>query len=214
MTHIQEKDKEYLREEFSRMKQNVKLVCFTRKDSCQYCKMTCEILQELQELSEKISLEIYDFDQDKARVESYKIDKVPAVVIEGDKDYGIRYFGIPAGHEFGSVIENIMDLSHKKTSLNEETKQALKKLGKPLHIQVFVTPACPYCPRAVRLAHQMAIESDQVRSDMVEATEFPQLSNHYEVSAVPKIIINDVVHFEGSLPERDYLKKVLEALEK
>ncbi len=212
MAHIQEKDKDYLRKEFSKMKQNVKLICFTQKYSCQYCQMTCEILQELEELSEKISLEIYDFDEDKEMTEHYKIDKVPAVIVEGDNDYGIRYYGIPAGHEFSSVIEDIMDVSNKNTSLSEETKQALKQLEKPLHIQVFVTPSCPYCPRAVRMAHQMAIESDKVRSDMVEATEFPQLSNHYNVSAVPKIIINDVVNFEGALPERDYLEKVLEAV--
>ncbi len=95
--------------------------------------------------------------------------------------------------------------------MSSETKKALEKLEKPLHIQVFVTPTCPYCPKAVRMAHQMAIESDKIRGDMIEATEFPHLSNHYNVSAVPKIIINDVVDFEGALHEPVYLEKVLEA---
>jgi len=211
MAHISDKDKDYLRKEFGKMKDNVKLVYFTQKFECQYCEMTHEILGELAELSDRISLEVYDLVNDKEITEKYNIDKIPAVVVEGEKDYGIRYFGIPAGYEFSSLIEDIMDVSNKSTSLSAETKKALASLEKPLHIQVFVTPTCPYCPKAVRMAHQMAIESDKVRGDMIEATEFPHLSNHYNVGAVPKIVINDVVDFEGALPEPVYLEKVLEA---
>ncbi|NOZ63330.1 MAG: glutaredoxin [Calditrichaeota bacterium] len=210
MAHIQEEDRNYLKKEFEKMVNPVKLVFFTQKFECQYCELTHELLGELSELSDKINVEIYDFVKDKEKAEQYNITRIPAIVIEGEKDYGIRFYGVPAGYEFSTLVEDIIDVSKGTTTLTEETKEALKKLEKPVHIQVFITLTCPYCPRAVRLAHQMAMESELVTGDMVEASEYPQLSNRYGVSAVPKIVINENVSFEGALPEPNYLEKVLE----
>jgi predicted DsbA family dithiol-disulfide isomerase len=63
----------------------------------------------------------------------------------------------------------------------------------------------------VRLAQHMAVASDRVRATAIEATEFPDLSRAYRVSAVPKIVMNDRVQFEGALPERQFLDAVLRA---
>ncbi|HHR85866.1 MAG TPA: glutaredoxin, partial [Candidatus Acetothermia bacterium] len=99
-------------------------------------------------------------------------------------------------------------------SLAPETKDALAHLAEPVHIQVFVTPSCPYCPKAVRMAHMMAMESDKVTADMVMANEFPQLSNKYNVMAVPKVVINEDTSFEGAIPEDDYVSFVAQATTK
>ncbi|HDP98615.1 MAG TPA: glutaredoxin [bacterium] len=211
MAHIKEADRKYLSKEFEKMIKPVKLVFFTQQFECQYCQMTHELLDELVTLSDKITVEIYDFVKDKDKVEKYGIERIPAIVVEGEKDYGIRVYGIPAGYEFSTLIEDIIDVSRGTTELSDQTREALKKISRPVHIQVFITLTCPYCTRAVRMAHQMAIESDLIRGEMVEASEFPQLSNKYGVSAVPKVIINETVEFEGALPERSYLEKVLEA---
>jgi len=211
MAHISKEDQDYLRKEFGKMTKPVKLVFFTQQFECQYCQLTHELLTELSELSDKISVEIYDFVKDEAPVKKYNVKRIPAIVVEGEKDYGIRFYGVPAGYEFSTLIEDIIDVSNETTSLSDETKADLNKLTKPIHIQVFITLTCPYCPRAVRMAHQMAIESELVTGDMVEASEFPQLSNRYYVSAVPKVIINEDVEFEGALPEKNYMEKVMEA---
>lgn len=211
MANISKDDQEYLKKEFSKMHKSVKLVFFTQQFECQYCQLTRELLNELSVLSDKIHVEVYDFVKDEAQVKKYDIKRIPAIVIEGEKDYGIRFYGVPAGYEFSTLIEDIIDVANGTTSLSKETKEALKKLTNPVHIQAFVTLTCPYCPRAVRMAHMMAIESDLVTGDMVEAAEFPQLSNKYFVSAVPKVVINDEVEFEGALPEKNYLEKVFEA---
>jgi len=58
----------------------------------------------------------------------------------------------------------------------------------------------------------MSIASDRIRSECVEANEFPELSQRYQVMAVPKIIINDRVEFEGAIPERDFVNAVLQAV--
>jgi len=211
MTHLSEKDQDYLRNEFGKMHGNAQIVYFTSKNDCQYCETTQELLQELTDLSDHIALTVYNFDENNEMTERYNIDKIPAVVVEGEKDFGIRYFGIPSGYEFSSLVSILIEIANKSTSLSMDTKKALAALSNPLHLQVFVTPSCPYCPSAVHMAHQMAFESDKVRSDMIEATEFPDLSRKYSVGAVPKIVINDVVDFEGALPEPLYLEKVLKA---
>ena len=64
---------------------------------------------------------------------------------------------------------------------------------------------------AVQLAHRMAMESDMVRADMVEASEFPHLAHKYNVFAVPKTVVNEEADFEGSLPEPLFLAQVMQA---
>ena len=90
--------------------------------------------------------------------------------------------------------------------------QLVAELDNPLHLQVFVTPTCPYCPQAVILAHQLAFESNMVNGDMVEATEFPQLSFKYHVQGVPRTVINETVFLGGAAPEQMLMAKVQEAI--
>ena len=65
----------------------------------------------------------------------------------------------------------------------------------------------------MRLAHQMAVESDLVTGDMVEATEFPHLALKYNVMGVPKTIVNETVSFEGAVPEASFLANVQKAVQ-
>ena len=79
----------------------------------------------------------------------------------------------------------------------------------PLEILVFVTPTCPHCPRAVTLAHRMAVESPHIRASCVEATEFMDLSRKYRVTGVPKTIVNGTTEILGALPEEQFVRGVL-----
>lgn len=178
---------------------------------CQFCRETRQLLEEVASLSDKVDLEIFDFVAQKEKAAEHKIDKIPAVVIRGEEDYGIRFFGIPSGYEYTSLIEAIVDVSKKATELGPKTREALQTLEKDVHIQVFVTPTCPYCTMAVRLGHQMAFESTRVRCDMIEATEFPHLAQKYAVYGVPKTVINETVSLEGAVPEEVFLSHVLQA---
>jgi glutaredoxin-like protein len=213
MPMIQAKDREQIKKMFAgKLTNPVTLVNFTQEFECQYCRENREIAEELATLSDKITVQTYDFvkDQDKAR--EFGVDKIPAMMVLGDRDLHIKYYGVPAGYEFTSLIDDIIDVSQRSTRLSDSTKQKLKSIDKPVHIQVFITPTCPYCPGAVRTAHQFAMESNMIHADMVESMEFPELSNKYSVMAVPKIVINESVEFEGAMPEQIFLTKVEEAL--
>jgi len=212
MAMISEKDKETIRKKFEEIKNSVKLINFTQQIECEYYEDTRKIMEEISKLSDKISLEIYNFQLDKQKAEVYKIDKILATIIFCLKDYGIRYYGIPAGYEFTSLIEDIIDVSKGEPGLSQETIDKLNQIQKDVHLQVFVTPTCPYCPNAVRLAHKFAIATDKITADMVEAIEFPHLSVKYNVRGVPKTVINEEYSVEGAVPENILIEKILEAV--
>ncbi len=213
MAFLKKSDQQALRTEFQALVQPVKLVLFTADGECEYCPETKQLLEEIVALSPKLALETYDLRREAERARQFQIDKAPAIVVMNSKDYGIRYYGIPSGYEFGALIEDILDVSKGESGLKPETQAALAGITQPLHVQVFVTPTCPYCSGAVRMAHRMAMENDLIRADMVEATEFPELSECYNVMAVPRVVLNDKSYFEGALPEAAFLSAALQALE-
>lgn len=215
MPILKEKDKEFLRRKFEReLKGEVRVILFTSEDGCEFCGPAREIVEEVAGLSEKISAEFYDLERDGDKSESWGVDKAPAILIFGEREYGLRFFGLPSGYEFTAFIEDLVDASRGSTRLTPATKQAIKSIDKPVHIKVFVTPSCPYCPRVVRLAHQFAIENPNIRGDMIEAMEFQELASKYRVMAVPKTVINEVVTFEGAVPEPIFTQYVMKALGK
>jgi glutaredoxin-like protein len=211
---IEDKDREQLTKLFADLKNPVRILYFTQEHECEMCKTTHELLDEVTGLSDKINLEVHDFVADKSLAEKYKVNKIPATVIMGDEDYGIRYYGIPAGYEFTSLIEDIVDVAKRDPHLPDDVLAELAKVDQPVHMQVLVSPTCPYCPTAVRTAHRFAMASDQITADMVETSEFPHLAVKYDVQGVPHTVINEEFSIIGPHSEADFAKGVLVAIGK
>ena len=197
------------------------MIVVTTEQNCMYCNEVKMLAEELAELSPMISVEVYDLERDKDIVELYGLDKAPAIVVvadgrgeEPDTDYGIRFYGIPSGYEFMSLLDalNTVGSNGADIQILPETREFLENLEQDVHMQVFITPTCPYCPRAVMMAHHFAFISPRVTADMVEAMEFPDLSNKYSVYGVPRTVINETVHQEGAVPEPMMLQKLKEAV--
>jgi glutaredoxin-like protein len=197
---------------FKGLKKEVTLKLFTQELECRFCRDTHKLLNELSEVSKKFKVEVYDFVKDKEEVEKHGIELIPAIVVMDEKDYGIKFYGVPGGYEFTSLIEAIKLVSSGQTELQKETKSFLDSLAKDVHLQVFVTPTCPYCTGAVILAHRMAYYSPKVKADMLEATEFPQLAMKYNVMGVPRTIINEKEFLEGAAPENMLIEKIKKAV--
>lgn len=213
---IDEKLKSELQKLLSGLTNNVKLVLFTQELECQYCRETHQILSELADVSQKLSLEIKNLVLDKETAEKYSIEKIPAIILlnSDEKDYGIRFYGIPSGYEFSSLLESILLIGTGEHGLKPELVEQIKSINEPVHLQVFVTPTCPYCPQAVITAHKLSYLNENIKSDMIEATEFPHLSNKYNVRGVPRTIINEEDFLEGAAPEFMVLDKIMKSLEK
>ncbi len=210
---IKDKDREALRKELSqKLVDDVRLIVFTQDVPCVFCTETVQVATELAELSPKIKVEVLDFVRDQMKATELRIDKIPATAVVGKKDHGIRFYGVPSGYEFSSLVGALMDVSRGDSGLSKKSKEALKDLDQPVHLQVFVTPTCPYCPPVVRLAHRMAIESDMVWADMVEANEFVPLAQRHHVTGVPTTVINGVSEVAGAVPEDLLVAHVLHAV--
>ena len=140
MALLGDSDMAEIRERLEGMASPVKLVHFTQELNLEYGREARQLLEELAQISDKLSLEIYDFLLDREKVAEYAVDKVPATAIRNGKDYGIRFFGLPAGYEFAALLDAILAVSAGDSGLKPESREKLAQLTQPLHLQVFTTP--------------------------------------------------------------------------
>ena len=210
--------KELAQKEF---KEPVSIKLFSQAIGCESCQVAEQLLNELGQVlkeavgEEKIKTEVLSPFLNKEETEKYGIDRVPTFVIEGDKDYGIRYIGLPAGLEFTTLINGIFHVSQRKPQLSDRTIEFLKQIDKPIEIWVFVTQTCGYCPTAATMAWDFAIASDYITSRVIDASENQDLAEQFQVVGVPKIVINKgLVEFVGAQPENAFLGYIVAAYEK
>jgi glutaredoxin-like protein len=146
MTNLLNDDiRNQVREAFNQLQDPLQLLFFGSEEQCNYCDDTLKLLEEVASLSEKLSVQVFDIEADATVAENYNVSLTPGLVIaaEGDDgpiDYGVRYAGIPSGHEFSSLIQDLILVSGGDSGLNEQTRDLLAGLKKPVHLQVFVTP--------------------------------------------------------------------------
>jgi glutaredoxin-like protein len=167
-----------------------------------------QIIDELAEMSDRVSVEEVNFVIEKDRAQAFNVEGVPALVLLRDgEDTRIRFLGAPAGYEFMSLVEAVALAGGDDSGLTQESKALIAAhVTEPIDIKVFVTPTCPHCPRAVTLAHRMAFEHPSIRATCVEATEFIDLSRKYNVTSVPKTVINGAVEIMGAMPEAELVR--------
>jgi glutaredoxin-like protein len=202
---LEEKQKETVKELLKDVK-SVGVLFFTSKD-CKYCEAERELLQDIASTGK---LSVKELDLESAEAKKHGIEKAPALLFEDNPR--VRFMGLPSGHEFRTFIDTVIHMGTGKTDINDEAKEILGKVKKPVDLKIFVTPMCPYCAPAVATAHQFAMENEHVTSSMFEAMEFPQLAQKYGVMSVPKIVINEKTSFEGAVPPQIFAKKILESL--
>lgn len=188
----------------------VNVAFFGSENGCRSCKDTLQFMTEFSELHENMKLEVFDVEKDKEYAEQLGVDKVPSMVIldEEKNDFGMRFFGIPAGYEVHSLISAIKEMGGIPADLPVEIEERISKLDKDVHIRVFVTPTCPYCPGAVITGHRLAMLNKRIKADMIEANTFPEESAKYGVRGVPKIVINETHEFVGSQPITKFLETI------
>jgi alkyl hydroperoxide reductase subunit AhpF len=138
---ISEDVAQQLKEEFQALKNPVKLAVFSQALADPHSEQVKRLVEELGQLDARLQVEGYNFVLDKEKAESLGIKRIPAIAVMGaEKDYGIRFYGLPSGYEFGSLIDVILDVSSGDSGLSPDTRAALQALERPVHIQVFSTP--------------------------------------------------------------------------
>ncbi len=160
---------------FANLSGAVKMTLFTQANPCPTCAEQRRLLEEVASVSGKIDLKVYDLVRDRDRAEARSVDKVPATLIDGDREHGIRFYGLTGGYEFSSLVDAILMASTGVSSLDPRLESLIKGLSKPVHVEVMTTLTCPYCPRMVHVANQFALVNDKIRADMIDSAEYPQL---------------------------------------
>lgn len=140
MTLLRDEDREEVGKQLAELTNPVRLIMFTQAMECDFCANTRELVEEVAPLSDMVEAVICDFVADKDQVDEYGIDKIPAIAVVGEKDYGVRFYGMPSGYEFVSLIEALKMVSSGQSSLSDVTKEALAEIDQTVHFQVFVTP--------------------------------------------------------------------------
>ncbi|NLP05227.1 glutaredoxin [Candidatus Fermentibacteria bacterium] len=199
-------DAEQVRKLFSTMTSDVHLRLYTQRLNCDTCLEAERILSELSEQSDRLKVEVLNALTDAGRREADGVENVPALIV-GDGSHGrIRFYGTPSGYEFSTLLTVITDAGTPGDRLEKPALDFLSSLAEDLLIRVFVTPTCPYCPRAAVTAARMAAASPRVRAEIIEANEFPDLSRRFRVQGVPRTVVNDLIYLEGALPEAAFAR--------
>jgi len=195
------------------MKDEVQVALFTSTDTCESCEDTINFMQEVSAIADKVNLIQYDMVDHEDYAKELDITLTPSIVLldKNKKNNGIKFNGIPAGHEINSFITGLIEVSGAGEELPETFMKRLEKVDKPVHIKVFVTLGCPHCPGAVSKAHKLALENKHITAEMIESQTFFDEAEKYNVSGVPKIIINEDYDLVGNQPIESYMD-IIEAL--
>jgi glutaredoxin-like protein len=191
-----------LRDILALMKDEVSLVFFSQEIECLICRETGEFLKEITSLNNKMKLVRYDLVKDSGQAARYRVDKIPAILLldKDGQDLGVCFYGPPGGYEINSFLGAILEASGMREAYPPEIAARVRAIDKPVHIQVFVSLTCPYCPGSVMAAHRLAMENRNVRADMIDVGVFPHLAVLHNITGVPKTLVNGQVELPGEQP--------------
>ena len=190
---------------------SVRIVFFEQSIGCDTCAPTRRLLEQIAEENPAVALEVLNLVLDKEKAAETASTACRPSSSAPRTANRIRYYGAPLGNELPTLLQAIRMAATGETGLTEQSRAQLKTLSKPVALQVFFTPTCVYCPQMITLANQAAIESPLVSSVAIDATEFPDLVQRYNVNGVPKTIINDATEIMGAVPEDEFMLQSIRA---
>ncbi len=184
------------------------LKVFGEKGECGMCAEYLEVMEEIASFHKNISFEIHS--RSSPECAKHSIEVIPSLVIYSEKTRGTATFcGFPGGHLFNVLLDDIIEASKGKAPISAGMEKKIKAIDFPLKLRIFVSQTCPYCPSAVKVAHDFSLLNPKISAQMVDGGSFPELNSRFRVMGVPKTIINDRREFVGAQPAENLLKEIL-----
>lgn len=204
---LPEETKEILRNTFRGLRDKVFLEVFIKdKKNDQFSAFTTEFLEGISKLTNKINVKIYNLGDEITKKK--KITRFPTILLNPDK-YNVSYVGTPLGEEARTLIMAIMLVSTNGTILSDTALKRLFELKEPRHIQVFVSPTCPYCPQQALNAISVAIAiPDLITVEIIEMYENRDYIDKYHIVTVPFTVINDIPIGTGVKPPEIFVEEI------
>jgi len=204
---LPEETKKVLTDTFGQLKDVVEIEVYLSKEPNQYNEATAMLLRGIAELTDKIKVRFFTLESDEARHKG--ITRSPTILISPDR-FKISYVGAPVGEEGRTLIMAIMLVSNNGTLLSEQSLKRLSDLKEPRHIQVFVSPTCPYCPQHALVAISAAIVMPElITVEVIEMYENRDYMDKYHIITVPFTVINEVTIGSGVRPPELFVEEIL-----
>lgn len=194
------REQEVIRARFEReLEGRVRIDYFTRKplkvvlpgrEACAFCEDVRRLLQEIAGLSERVTLSVREFDDERQAAGRLGVDKIPGIVIRGALNRPVRFFGVPATRQFPVFLETVIQASRTVSPVPPVVARTLKKVRREVDLTVFVAPLCPHSPAVAFIGAMIGLASPRVRTEIVELAEFPHLAEKHQVQALPTTIID------------------------
>ncbi|HWC29914.1 MAG TPA: thioredoxin family protein [Dehalococcoidia bacterium] len=216
------RDQNVLRQRFSKeLKSRLRIDFFTRRQTaifvpgreCLHCDDVQTMLEELAALTTRITLTVHEYEDGDKTAAALGVDNVPAIVLRGQANRPLRYFGMPSGAQWPGFIETLFETASGVVQLDPEALKSLRKLRSDVMLKVLITPACPYSAVMSRVAFKFGLQNVRVKVDVIEVAEFPHLIAQIGAPVVPVTVINDEFATPGVLEEADLAQALLLAAE-
>ncbi|PRX30387.1 glutaredoxin-like protein [Orenia metallireducens] len=210
MDFFEKNHQNYLKKRLAYLNNDVKILFFTKDIDCSICKKTEEFLKNLVQLSDKLSLKVYNYRVDKSKSEEYDVHKAPAILIldKQGNESGIRFYTKPTDHQLEAFIKSLLLVSGNGAELPERLEERVAKIDEMVHIQIFADKESPDASQLAEMTNQLALANKKIRADMIETTIFDNLADNYNISRLPKVMINNKREFVGLKGMEDILEEI------
>ena len=178
---------------------------------CAACGPVQELLEEVVELSPKLTLETVDYYTNQVDARASGVTRIPGFTVGRSGESRMRYFGMPIQRQMPVLVSGLVRAAERSSPLKLETRRRIRRLKEDAHMQVFVTQDSEHCPDSAMAALAMAAESPKVTADVIDVGTFPNLIDLHNIRGVPATVINGRVSFTGAMGEDLLLKQVLRA---
>lgn len=188
---------------FAKLTKKVKIINFLDEKLPKSVELA-SFMQEFSTLSPKISFENIARGSQPELEKACRLTRFPvAVLLDEDNQYtGIKFSGIPSGHELNSLVLAVYNVGSSGQELSAEIKEQIQQLP-ATKIEICVSLTCHYCPDVVAACQHIAALNPKVEAEMIDTALFPELKQERKLMSVPAMIINDqkVVFGAKKLPE-------------
>jgi alkyl hydroperoxide reductase subunit AhpF len=195
----------------SRLKKPVRLVLFQAERGCPACPDALELCRAIKAHMNMIALETYDIVMDRDKSEQYGVKRAPALVVQGGDGRAVTFSGLPSELALETMMSTIRAVSESKVWFPGDVLRALQLLSHDVKIQVFVRSDCLRCRLVAESAIGMALESPNIYTDIVIASDFPELMTKYRITTLPKTIFGENLERDGHVTESEFLEMVFQA---
>ena len=213
MIWFKDDDVKKIRERFDRtLKDPVTINIFLDSEQCNTCSDALALMEELTSMDNRMKINIFHTDDSEAK--KYSITKGPVIILfsEHFKEGNVRYYGIPSGHEFLVLMDDLEAFSTGKVNLSQTVIDKIQSIKTPAEIRVYTTPHCQFCPAMVKSAHRFAMINSNITGSMVGAMDFSEEADEAGVMQVPHITLNGETMHVGSLPEETFATYIVDSL--